>query len=241
MRDPTRTRSRSPGGSPDAITVGAVWNGRALGPGLHVTGPGSTPSNLQFVSYVIGTGLTISSAIPATPVVDVASLDGTGLACAALPSGSLNGKIALVARGQCTFSAKVTNASSAGARAVITYDNILGESPISMDGLSSSGPPAVMISYSDALNLKTFLAANPGATVSIDISNVEKSVPTTPGILAWFSSRGPSADFGIKPDLSGRRSRTFTRPLKTPISPDRECTTLPTSLPAMAPAFPRRW
>jgi parallel beta-helix repeat protein len=192
----------SPGTSPDAITVGAVWNSRALGPGLHVTGPGSVPSNLQSVSYVIGTGPTISSAIPTAPVVDVASLDGTGLACAALPSGTLTAKIALIARGQCTFLIKATNASSAGARAVIVYDNVPGDPPFGMGGLSSSGPPAVMISYSDALNLKTFLAANPGGTASIDISNVVKSVPTTPAILASFSGRGPSADFGIKPDLS---------------------------------------
>jgi subtilisin family serine protease len=193
----------SPGESPDAITVGAVWNSRALGPGLHVTGPGSTPSNLQYVSY-FNEGPTISSTIPVTPVVDVASLDGTGLACAALPSGSLGGQIAFISRGQCTFSSKVTNASSAGARAVIVYDNVPGEAPdyVSMAGLSSSGPPVMMISNSDGLNLKTFLAANPGTTVSIDASNVEQSVPTTPGILAWFSSRGPSADFGIKPDLS---------------------------------------
>jgi hypothetical protein len=190
----------TPGSAPDAITVGAAWNSRALGPGLHVVGPGSVPTTLQYVSYVSGSGAAISTAISSTSMSDVATLDGTGLACSSLPSAGLSGKIALIERGTCTFSTKVTNAVASGARAVIVYDNNPGEPPAVMS--LSGSTPAVMISYSDGLLLKSFAAANSGsALVSIDVSTVEQSVPTTPGILAYWSSRGPSADFNIKPDI----------------------------------------
>jgi len=191
----------SPGSTPDAIAVGAVWNSRAFAPQLHVTGPGTVPPGLQNIAYQNGSGPAISTAINSILIVDVSTLDGTGLACSSLPSGSLSGKIALIERGACTFSTKVTNAAGAGARAVIVYNNVLGARPFTMGGLTSITTPAVMVSNPDGLALKSFVAANPAATLTIDVSSTVVAAPTTPDILLDFSSRGPSPDFGIKPDI----------------------------------------
>jgi hypothetical protein len=190
----------SPGSTPDAIAVGAVWNARAFAPELHVNGSG-IPAGLQNIAYQNGSGPAISTAITSIAIVDVSTLDGTGLACSSFPSGSLSGKIALIERGTCPFSTKVTNASSAGARAVIVYNNTLGAQPFTMGGLTSITTPAVMVSNPDGLALKSFVAANPAATLTIDVSSTVVAAPTTPDILLDFSSRGPSPDFGIKPDI----------------------------------------
>jgi hypothetical protein len=191
----------NPGASPSAITVGGASNSRYFSSQLHVTGPGAVPAGLQNIGYALGTGPAIAGAIPATPVTDVASLDGTGLACSALPSGSLNGKLSLIQRGTCTFAVKVTNATNAGAVGAVVYDNVPGEPPISMGGLTSTIIPSVMVSNGDGLAIKAFLAANPGATISIDPSNQLLPTATTSGIILDLSSRGPAADLGIKPDL----------------------------------------
>jgi hypothetical protein len=197
----------SPGGAPDAISVGAIFDSRVFSAQLHVAGTG-VPANLQSVAYTNGTGPAISTAINASAVKDVAALDGTGLACSALPA--LSGQIAFIERGTCTFLTKVTNAANAGARAVVVYDNVPGDSsnvagesaiPIHMGGLSTTHIPAVMIFNADGLALKSYLATNPSATISIGTSTSNQlATPTTP-VLSSDSSRGPSADFGIKPDL----------------------------------------
>ena len=191
----------TPGSAPDAIAVGAVTNSRGFSAQLHVTGPGTVPPNLQTVDYVPGTGPKIPTPIPATQVVDVATLDGTGLACSALPAGSLNARIAFIVRGQCTFAVKVANAASAGASVVIVFNNVPGGEAITMGGLGATNIPALMISNADGLAMESFLAANPGTTISIDPSTNLEATPITPDVITSFSSRGPSADFGLKPDL----------------------------------------
>lgn len=190
----------SPGSAPDAISVGAIWDSRVFSAQLHVAGTG-VPANLQNLAYTNGSGPAISTAINALAVSDVTTLDGTGLACSALPAGSLSGRIAFIERGTCTFLIKVTDAANAGARAVVVYDNVPGESTIQMAGLSTTHIPAVMIFNADGLALKSYLATNPSATISIGTSTSNQlATPTTP-VLSSDSSRGPSADFGIKPDL----------------------------------------
>ena len=78
--------------------------------------------------------------------------DGTAApteGCNALTNGaSVNGKIALIRRGNCTFIQKITNAQTAGAIAVIMMNNIPGQ-PVPMGGDDLSGSiviPSVMIS-----------------------------------------------------------------------------------------------
>jgi len=190
----------SPGSAPDAISVGAIWNSRIFAAQLHVSGP-NVPASLQTLAYQNGSGPAISTAISSTPAIDVATLDGDGLACSALPAGRLTGKIALVGRGTCTFLTKVTNAASAGARAVVVYDNIPGEAPVQMGYLAGTSIPAVMIFNADGLALQKYLASFFSATISIGVSTSNQLATPVQPVLVSDSSRGPSADFGIKPDL----------------------------------------
>src|SRR4029077_6355223 len=102
------------------------------------------PSNLQSVTGRFGDGPVPIGAVGA-PLVDVTQLGDSGIACAGLPAGSLNGSFALIQRGSCTFTAKVTNAQNAGAQGVIFY---MADKPATIPpaGLSSTNIPSIMIS-----------------------------------------------------------------------------------------------
>jgi minor extracellular serine protease Vpr len=192
----------SPGNARDAITVGSVSNARAFYSSLHVTAPAPVPASLTSLAYMNGTGPSIASGIPNTKIVDVAALDGNGLACSSFPAGSINRQIAFIQRGQCTFAVKVANATAAGATAVVVYNNDPSSGLIVMSNLESSRIPSVMISNTDGLSLKQFISSNSGLVqVSLDSSTAPTAVPIPARILSGFSSRGPSSDFGIKPDL----------------------------------------
>ncbi len=87
----------------------------------------------------------------------------------ALPEGAIpvpfnnqsqiNGNIALVDRGSCSFIEKALNAQASGATAVIVVNNVAGD-PISMGGGESGNLiviPAIMISQADGQKLKAAL------------------------------------------------------------------------------------
>jgi len=68
-------------------------------------------------------------------------------------TNEINGKIAVIERGNCTFVSKVQKAQNAGALAVIIINNVSGD-PITMGGTSSSITiPSVMISLLEGLPL----------------------------------------------------------------------------------------
>ncbi len=199
---PESNTVNSPGDTPDAISVGAVSNARAFLPQLRPTGPGAIPSNLTNLTYVPGGGIRIPAKMPAVYAADVATIDANGLACLPLPADSLRGKIAFIAAGACAFSAKISIVSAAGARAAILYNDQAGQNAFEMQDLNGPAIPAVMLSNSDGLALKSYLASYPSATVEIDADSTVVPKTTAPGILAGFSSRGPSAEFALKPDLA---------------------------------------
>ena len=131
----------------------------------------------------------------------VTGLGDNGLACAALPAGSLNGKFALIQQGgasSCTLNVKTMNAQNAGAVGVILYmDN--GSAPGIPEGVNIWGP-AVMISLADGQALKSYIDANAGANVLIDTAGLEQAVSPS-NVVASYSSFGPTPDGLIKPDL----------------------------------------
>ena len=63
-------------------------------------------------------------------------------ACAALPAGSLTGKVALVRRGTCSFYVKTFNAQNAGAASVVFYNNAPGFSSRQLQELRRSRFPS---------------------------------------------------------------------------------------------------
>ena len=68
-------------------------------------------------------------------------------------TGDPSGKIALIARGFCTFSEKLTRAQNAGAVAAIVYNNA-GEEIITMGGAVSVSIPGVFVARSTGLALQ---------------------------------------------------------------------------------------
>jgi extracellular elastinolytic metalloproteinase len=117
-----------------------------------------------------GFGPTIST----TPITADLVLvnDGVGTASdgcqTILNAGAINGKIALVRRGECTFAHKVEACEDAGAVAVIVINNVAG-APISMGGESDTQIPSVMVSQAHG-NLFV-QQINNGQTVNATIVN----------------------------------------------------------------------
>ena len=208
---PTLNSIHTPGTAPDAITVGASMNSHVFYQAVHVNGAGA-PSNLQNIRALFGNGPQVAP--PPAPLRDVTQLQNDGLACSALPAGSLTGAIALVQRGTCLYSNKVINAQNAGAVGVIIYQQSGSDTPLSVFA-QDAGIPAVMIGNTDGVALKNYLAANPGATVTLDLTFTPVSAPAN---TVWpSSSRGPSiGNFGstptfvIKPELVAPGADLYT-------------------------------
>jgi minor extracellular serine protease Vpr len=198
VSSPVFNTIESPGDAPSAITVGATTNSHFMVEGVEVPGAG-VPANLQLMAGNLGDGFFPTGAV-AAPLRDVTQLGDSGLACAPLPAGSLNGAFALILRGTCSFLAKVQNAENAGATGVIFY--MADPSALVVpQNLSSTFIPAIIVSNSNGVALKSFISANPGHTVFIDSAAFEQNKSSF-NQLAFFSSLGPTTgDSALKPDL----------------------------------------
>ncbi len=85
-------------------------------------------------------------------------------------SAEINGKIAVVRRGNCQFNLKVENAQNAGAIAVIIYNNQGGTTTTSMSGTNANVLiPSVMISQNDGDDWQN--AVNLGDTINVTLVN----------------------------------------------------------------------
>ena len=189
----------SPGTAPSAITVGAVTNDRTFAASTEIPGLGS------FLA-IAGSG-----PAPAAPLtaglIDVASLDSQGLACNALPSGSLNGMVVLILRGVCAFETKLTNAQRAGAVAALVYATEQAPDPIPMN-VGAATLPAEMVRYGDGAAIKSKLAQDSGVVASLHFTR--GAVAVTANRRSSFSAAGPNVDITIKPDLVAVGSDVYT-------------------------------
>lgn len=180
----------SPANAPSAIAVGAASNARTFGWSVRFADHDPVPA-------VPGNGPP-----PAAPVsgemADVAALDSSGLACTALPEGSLTGKIALIVRGTCTFETKLNHAKAAGAVGAVVQAREESPDPITM-AVGSADLPAMMVSYGNGQKIRQWLAD--GGTLAATMDFTYSRVAQQPGVLAGFSARGPNVELGIKPDL----------------------------------------
>ena len=139
-----------------------------------------------------------------------------GLACTALPAGSLTGVFALIQRGTCYFSDKVNFAQAAGAIGVIFYQSEGIEDITQRLYVQNTGIPSALIGNSDGKALKTYLGVNPNATVTLDpaFAAADNAQVNT---VAAFSGRGPSIgnfaatrDFALKPELVAPGTDIYT-------------------------------
>ena len=207
----------SPGTAPDAISVGATANAHVFAADLHVVAP-SAPS-LSSVTLIPS-----SEGVPSTwesrdqRVVDVGSIRGTNgqpvdrRLCApagnpndpgftTLPAGSLQGAIALVSRGGCTYDSKAARAQDAGATGLLVADNRPGDPGVVFSSMSGG-----MISDIDGARMRQVMAGNGGAA-SIRVSRPYQDAievgTTWPGVPTSFSAGGLTP-FGhqLKPDIA---------------------------------------
>lgn len=112
----------------------------------------------------------------------------------------LNGKVALIDRGNVSFVDKVERAYQAGAIGIVMVNNEPGN-PIYMDGDKTFPIPGVMISQSLGSLIKEDMKAGP-ATVDF-ISSEKFKRPEYIDLLAPFSSQGPrDLDSAIKPEIT---------------------------------------
>ena len=164
-----------------SINAGSTWT-RVLGGVTGVTAFQSASNvTVNSPSLIAGNypcypnlsfGPRITSAITSNVVLVSDGSSAPTLGCNGLiNSSALNGKIALIRRGVCSFAVKVLNAQNAGAIAVIIMNNVPGPPA----GIGGSDPtitiPSVMISQADGNLLETALTSGVvNATLNPSIS-----------------------------------------------------------------------
>jgi subtilisin family serine protease len=199
----------APAVDPDVIAAGAQQSTTLLGD------TNITASNIT-TPIEAGAADNNTDIVPAltAPLADVTKWDSTGLGCtngSAWPqAGVAAGKILIVQRGTCNFTVKVQNAQTAGAAALIVYNEsaptdgygpnallyMALDSAVSPSALANF--PAIFVGYSDGETLRTNLQ-NGGASYAV---TAQFGLTTgDPRQIADFSARGPDADLAIKPEL----------------------------------------
>ena len=218
-----------PAGYPGVVSVGAVDDTLTVAPfsqrgaGLSVVAPGvavlSTIVGAQLATNdgrsfaVMLAGALKSDGATPDPTICIAppSFSGTFVDCKLgnptdFPT-SVKGKIALIQRGTLTFLQKVQNAQTAGATAVVLYDNkppdpTFGGPGFAEDATTGKLPqllPVVMLTQADG----QALLATPNVSVSANFgkegwaleSGTSMATPHATGVmaLAWAASVSSSA------------------------------------------------
>lgn len=168
-----------------------VWNGNEVGrlagsflaspPILDVTDPPA----LAGTEFVIGTasfGPTVDSSVIQGVVIEIndGTVPGSDGCTAALNGAALNGNIALIDRGACSFAQKTANAQAAGAIAVIIVNNIPGDGPMQMGGSDPSITiPAISVSFEQGDLIKAELSNGVFARITTDPLLLAGASPTS--------------------------------------------------------------
>ncbi|MFH1177286.1 MAG: S8 family serine peptidase [Acidobacteriota bacterium] len=181
----------SPGVASRAISAAASLDSEFKGGAMQVTNPAEIAGDYVAWAPLFGPATPVAGVT--APVVAVAPFD----ACAAITNGAeINGRIALLARGTCTFVAKVKAAQLAGAVGVIVTNNVADPVWVTMAGSDPTITiPSVFISQQDGQALQGKLPS-PGVTSTIWVLSAADSAAT-------FTGRGPRReDDVLKPDLA---------------------------------------
>lgn len=193
----------APGSADRAISVAASTTGFATGPTVGVVGSTvPTHTNIIYSPSSFDAGGKFTTAVTAT-LAYVGNLAGAAddqlCSTTGIAAGALAGKVALISRGTCNFSAKVDNAAALGAVAALIFNNQAGI--ISMIGTPVT-IPAGSLQQADGLNLITADGQSVHITAENDVQTVMD--PYTPAdSIATFSSRGPrGVDSILKPEVT---------------------------------------
>ena len=120
------------------------------------------------------------------------------------PAGSLTGSIALIDRGTCNFSEKVYNAQRGGAIATIIYNGTANGDAVATMGAGVHAAdvtiPSWEIGNTNGVNTLAWANANP-TTAQAKFDPTPLLQPNAGDVMAGFSSRGPTTDKLLKPDV----------------------------------------
>jgi minor extracellular serine protease Vpr len=203
----------SPGTAPAAISVAAVSNSQVFAPSLaafDATGRevlhapiqtgGTTPAGWATADQIL---VDVGSIVgrSGTPVERHLCAPGSNPNANGtdLPAHSLDGVIALVSRGFCTFASKAARAHDAGAIGIVLVDNRPGEAngiPVLLE------IPQGMIADLDGATLRAAMGSSGRIRVRIGRA-YEDIVTGRSGVMTSFSSAGPeSINHILKPDIA---------------------------------------
>ncbi|MDE2940366.1 MAG: M20/M25/M40 family metallo-hydrolase [Chloroflexota bacterium] len=120
-----------------------------------------------------------------------------------LPAEGLEGKIALIERGEITFGSKVAEVHNAGAVAAVIYNNVSGPFRGTLGGRGDI--PAISLSQADGLRLKELLEQ--GETVEATVSVQDNALPSR-NVIAELPGQGEGvivvgAHYDTVPDSIG--------------------------------------
>ncbi len=196
---PATNSIRSPGTTPEVITVGATTNAHYLFQSVQVTGS-NVPDYLQRIVGLFGNGPRPDTAITAQMGV-VGTISGDPKACSPIAAGSLSGRIALIEAGNCQLRDKVANAQAAGAVAVVFYRASGDNFVFSPTSLAYTPIPLILIGHDDGIALRDFIGTNSGRDVIIEPA-FDEYIDNYPDVIAYFSSIGPAIGTNaIKPEV----------------------------------------
>jgi subtilisin family serine protease len=205
---PATATGNLPSASDKVISVGAVTKYETLIEStVNVTAPTPVPPtllNLDTGPALFGPSMVGQHIGPALYVPSHAIVPGNENGCNPYPAGSLTGKIALIQRGVCEFGFKVLTAQNAGAIGALVYNSVAGGDALqSMGGGAVGGQvtiPSVFLRRSNGLAMIDYYNANPTTAAAEFFYNPHSGA--NPGdVVAGFSSRGPTQDKDIKPDV----------------------------------------
>jgi len=157
-----------------------------------------SPDNLP-VGYFQATAAPTAPTSGTFPLARTGTTTTANDACAALPAGSLAGKVVLIRRGTCSFNIKSVNAQNAGAAGVIIYNNVAGIQNITVAGVPAVTIPVVSVSQASGALINGRIAA--GATTLTWTSTLTSEPNTTANVISAFSSYGLSPTLDVKPDI----------------------------------------
>lgn len=181
-----------PSTTPNALSVGAMTH--PTGSSVIFEANEIAGEAIDMIPAGFNTVSEFSFNSTANPLVFVS---GNAQGCTAFAAGSLAGRTVLIDRGSCTFTSKVINAQNAGAAFVIIANNAAGLGPVSAGGSDPAvAIPTVGISKEDGDAIKAALANG-----DVAYSIVAKSISSAGG-LATFTSRGPSIEGLLKPEIT---------------------------------------
>ena len=188
----------TPAGEPWVTTVAAsTTDGPQFVPAARINSPESVAGDYDalegaFTLPLSENGEITDDLVPADPI----------LACTPL-NNSIEGKIALVSRGECAFVDKIVNAVTAGASAVLVYTDDRAKVVMGGDASDLTQVPAVMIDREPGEALLAEIEA--GETVNATLApGLFVEIRRDGNVMAGFSSRGPyltETDW-LKPDIT---------------------------------------